>query len=89
VTLVEGSSLSLVTGLLLQVLEISARILGKEHPDTLTAMNNLALTYYVLGKAQEGKKLLLQVLESSTRILTEELGISNVQTEYREHAKFW
>ena len=29
-----------------QVLEIRKRVLGEEHPETLTSMNNLALTYY-------------------------------------------
>jgi hypothetical protein len=32
--------------LFVQVMEMSSSVLGKEHPDTLTSMANLALTFW-------------------------------------------
>jgi hypothetical protein len=52
-----------------QVLEQSTRILGPDHPDTLTSMGNLALTLWNMGDHAGAKKLQEQVLEQKTRIL--------------------
>ena len=38
-------------------MEIRKRVLGKEHPDTLTSMNNLAFTWK--GKVYNDKAILL------------------------------
>ena len=35
----------------LKVLEARKRMIGAEHPDTLTIMNNLALTWKEMGRA--------------------------------------
>ena len=45
------------------MLEAEARLLGKEHPDTLTSMNNLALTLYAQGDLSGARTLQEQVLE--------------------------
>jgi tetratricopeptide (TPR) repeat protein len=52
-----------------QVLETSKRMLGAEHPDTLTRMANLAMTYSDQGRWKEAEKLGVDVLETSTRVL--------------------
>jgi hypothetical protein len=52
-----------------QVLEQSKRILGADHPDTLTSMNNLASTLGAMGDHASAKKLEEQVLEQRTWIL--------------------
>ena len=52
-----------------QVLETSKRMLGVEHPSTLTRMANLALTYRNQGRWTEAEKLGVDVLETSTRVL--------------------
>jgi hypothetical protein len=36
-----------------QVIETSERVLGEEHPDTLTSMANLVLTYKNQGQWKE------------------------------------
>jgi hypothetical protein len=36
-----------------------------EHPDTLTSMGNLALTYWNQGRWKEAKELGVEVMESS------------------------
>jgi len=53
----------------MQVLDARNRILGVKHPDTITAMANLAATYYKLGKYTEAKELDIQVPDARTRIL--------------------
>jgi len=41
----------------MKVLDARNRILGVEHPDTITAMANLAATYQKFGKYTEAEKL--------------------------------
>ena len=53
-----------------QVLAASRRVLGKEHPDTLKAMLNLAGTLYAQGDLAGARKL--QVLAASRRVLGKE-----------------
>jgi hypothetical protein len=55
-----------------QVLEVSRRILGEEHPDTLISMNNLAGTLRAQGDLAGARTLLEQDLEVRRRILGEE-----------------
>lgn len=55
-----------------QNLDISERVLGREHPDTLTSMNNLALTLDYQGKHEEAEKINRQTLEISERVLGKE-----------------
>lgn len=53
----------------MQVLGISKRVLGGEHPSTLTSIANLALTYRDQGRWKEAEELGEQVLESRKRML--------------------
>ncbi|WP_189716556.1 FxSxx-COOH system tetratricopeptide repeat protein, partial [Streptomyces chryseus] len=50
----------------------SERLLGSEHPDTLTAAANLALCYSVAGRATEAILLRERVLADSERLLGDE-----------------
>ena len=47
-------------------------VLGEEHPDSLTIMANLALTYQNQGRWKEAEELLMLVMEMSKRVLGEE-----------------
>jgi len=47
-------------------------VLGKEHPSTLTSMNNLALVYWNGGRWDEAEKLEIQVMEMRVRMLGQE-----------------
>ena len=58
-----------------QVMETFKRVLGEEHPDTLTSMANLALTVWNQGRWKEAEELGVQVMETRKR----ELGRS-IQT---------
>jgi hypothetical protein len=55
-----------------QAMEARDRLLGKEHHDTLTAMNNLTQTLYAQGDLAGARKLREQVLEASVRLLGKE-----------------
>ena len=46
-----------------QVMETRKRLLGAEHPSTLTSMSNLALTYWNQGRWNEAEELQVQVME--------------------------
>jgi len=55
-----------------QVIEMEKRVLGQEHPDTLTSMNNLALVYNDQRRWTEAEKLYEQVVETAKRLLYHE-----------------
>src|SRR5262245_44277657 len=54
------------------VMEKRKRVLGEEHPSTLTSMANLASTYWNQGRWNEAEKLEVAVMEISKRLLGEE-----------------
>ncbi|KAJ5901450.1 hypothetical protein N7495_001978 [Penicillium taxi] len=55
-----------------QVMDTRKRVLGPEHPDTLTSMKNLALTYWTQRRWKEAEELEVQVMETSKRVLVPE-----------------
>jgi hypothetical protein len=55
-----------------EVLEKRQRVLGDEHPDTITAMSNLAVTLGGLGKLKEVAAMKKEVLEKMRRVLGDE-----------------
>ena len=55
-----------------QVMKTSKRVLGEEHPDTLTSMANLASTYRNQGRWKEAEELEVQVMKTRKRVLGEE-----------------
>ncbi|KAJ7637815.1 P-loop containing nucleoside triphosphate hydrolase protein, partial [Mycena rosella] len=56
----------------LAVLEDRRDILGEDHPATLRAMGNLAITYHNLGQLKEAEELGVVVLEKEKEILGED-----------------
>ena len=55
-----------------QVLDLLRRVLGEEHPDTLTSMNNMAQTLGSQGDLPGARKIQEQVLGVRRRVLGEE-----------------
>ena len=51
----------------IQVMDMRKKLLGAEHPDTLTSMGNLASTYKNQGRVCESEKLVLEVMNIKTR----------------------
>ncbi|KAJ7278926.1 hypothetical protein C8J57DRAFT_1465179 [Mycena rebaudengoi] len=71
----------------------ASRLLGSEHPDTLNAMGNLAISYRDLGKFSEAEALEVVVLEKRTQILGSEhpdtlKAMGNLAITYRDLGKF-
>ncbi|KAF2186892.1 kinesin light chain [Zopfia rhizophila CBS 207.26] len=76
-----------------QVLEIEKRVLGVEHPDTLTSMANLASTYRNQGRWKEAEELDVQVMETSLRVLGAEhpdtlSSMTNLASTYRNQGRW-
>ncbi len=55
-----------------QILQSSERVLGSEHPDTLSSVNNLAQALYAQGNLAKACKLQEQVVEAMIRQLGQE-----------------
>jgi len=53
-------------------LELRKRVLGEEHPNTLTSMNHLANLYHSQGRLAEAEPLFLRTLEIQKRVQGEE-----------------
>ena len=53
------------------MLETRRQVPGSDHPDTLTNMANLALTYQDQGRWREAEELKVQVLETSKQMLAD------------------
>jgi len=52
-----------------QVMETKTRVLGAEHPDTLTSMNNLAFTWKGQGRVAEDIKLMEKCVQLQALVL--------------------
>src|SRR3984957_4465170 len=76
-----------------QVMETRKRVLGEEHPSTLTSMANLALTYWNQGRWKEGEVLDVLVMETRKRVLGEEhpstlTSMGNLALTYRNQGQW-
>ncbi|KAH6681362.1 hypothetical protein B0J14DRAFT_633104 [Halenospora varia] len=79
--------------LFVQVMETRKRVLGQEHPDTLTSIANLASTYWNQGRWEEAEKLEVQVVETRKRVLGQEhpdtlTSIANLASTYRNQGRW-
>ena len=52
----------------MQVMETSSRVLGVEHPDTLTSMNNLAFTLKLQSYDEEAISLIKKCFQLQKRL---------------------
>jgi tetratricopeptide (TPR) repeat protein len=71
----------------LQVTQTRKRVLGDEHPDTLTGMHSLALTFWNQGRWKEAEELNVQVTQTRKRVLGDEhphtlLSMGNLALTY-------
>jgi tetratricopeptide (TPR) repeat protein len=75
-----------------QLLKTRKKVLGPEHPDTLTSMSDLALTYLDQGRWEEAEPLQVQELETSKRVLGAEhldtlMSMGNLASTYRNQGR--
>lgn len=76
-----------------QVMEMRRRVLGAEHPDTLSSIGNLALTYTLQSRWDKAEPLQVHVVETTKRVLgTEHLGtlvsINNLALTYMRQGQW-
>src|SRR2546429_2369530 len=84
-----GDSTSRAIAVGMPLVADSQRVLGPDHPDTLTAQNNLAVTYQRAGRAAEEVPLLERSLGALERRLGSEhpdavVTRNNLAVAYRE-----
>jgi tetratricopeptide (TPR) repeat protein len=75
-----------------EVFQTRKNVLGEEHPDTLTSMNNLASTYWNQGRWKEAEELEVRVMETKKRVLGEEhhstlTSMANLASTYRDRGR--
>ncbi|CAF9922484.1 MAG: hypothetical protein ALECFALPRED_002096 [Alectoria fallacina] len=76
-----------------QVIKTRKRVLGQEHPDTLSSMTSLASTYRNQGRWNEVEKLEVQVMKTSLRVLGQEhpdtlSSMANLAATYRNQGRW-
>ena len=52
-----------------QLLELQRRVLGREHPNTLTTTGNLAISLSSLGRHAEAERMQRELLRVQLRVL--------------------
>src|SRR5882672_10773415 len=75
------------------VMETKKRMLGEEHPHSLTSMGNLASTYRNQGRWKEAEELAVLVMETSKRVLGEEhpsslTSMANLASSYSKQGRW-
>lgn len=79
--------------LLVRALETRERVLGAEHSDTLTSVNNLASLYDKQGRFGEAEPLYLRAVAARERVLGAEhadtlVSVNNLAGLYRRQGRF-
>ncbi|KJZ69702.1 hypothetical protein HIM_10908 [Hirsutella minnesotensis 3608] len=74
-------------------IEARKRVLGEEHPETLSSMANLASTYRNQGRWKEAEELGVRVLEARKRVLGEEhpgtlISMATLASTYRNQGRW-
>ena len=62
----------------MQALALYQRVLGSEHLDVASSLNNLAALYYALGDYNRAKPLLLEALALYQRLLPEHPNVAAI-----------
>jgi hypothetical protein len=65
-----------------QVLAVRCRVLGEEHPDTLTTMNNLAVTLCTIGERDAALNLMQAASDKRTKVLGSDHPDSQSSAQY-------
>ena len=79
--------------LFIQALEMGRKLLGNEHPDVATSLNNLAQLYQSQGRYEEAEPYLVQALEMSCRLLGSEhpavaKSLNNLAALYESQGRY-
>ena len=74
-------------------MDVRKKLLGAEHPDTITSVANLASTYRKQGRWNEAEKLEVQVMDMTEKLLGAEhldtlSSMANLATTYRNQGRW-
>ncbi|KAH8669663.1 hypothetical protein BGZ60DRAFT_564114 [Tricladium varicosporioides] len=77
----------------IEVFTTRKRVLGLEHPSTLTSMANLASTYQKQGRWKEAEELFVLVVETRKKVLGQEhpdtlASMDNLASAYRKQGRW-
>jgi uncharacterized protein (DUF2164 family) len=77
----------------MQVMNMRKKLLGAEHPDTLTSMGNLAITYWNQGRWNEAEQLEIQVMDITKKLFGAEhpdtlTSIANLASTYHNQGRY-
>lgn len=81
------------TPLMERLLATRERVLGKQHPDTLTSMANLAELYRLQGRYNDAEPLFRGVIEARERVLGKEhaqtvISVNNLARLYKDVGRY-
>ena len=76
-----------------QTLELKEKVLGREHPDTLNSMNNLAVVIGNQGKYKEAEQICRQTLELKEKVMGRKhpdtlTSMNNLASELANQGKY-
>jgi tetratricopeptide (TPR) repeat protein len=77
----------------LKTKDMMLKVLGEEHPDTISTIANLAATYRGQGRWKEAEELQVKVVEAKRRVLGEEhpdttISMGNLASTYLEQGRW-
>ena len=89
----ENGDLNNAEQLEIQVMDMRKKLLGAEHPDTLTSMADLAITYRDQGRWNEAEQLDVQVMETRKKLFGTEhpktlTSMANLASTYRRQGRW-
>ena len=89
----ENGDLNSAEQLQIQVMDMRKKLLGAEHLDTLTIMNNLGSTYSNQGRWNEAEQLLIQVVDMRKKLLGAEhsdtlTSMADLASTYRNQGRW-
>ncbi|GLB39517.1 putative patatin-like phospholipase [Lyophyllum shimeji] len=89
----ENGQFSVAEKLQVTLMETSKQVLGKDHPDTLISIGNLALTYQSQGRYKEAERLGVEVVEAMKQVLGKDhphtlTSIANLAWTYQSQGRY-
>jgi hypothetical protein len=89
----ENGDFNNVEQLEIQVMDMRKKLLGAEHPDTITSMANLASTYQNQGRWNEAEQLEIQVMDMRKKLLGAEhpdtlTSMANLASTYQKQGRW-
>ena len=66
-------------------MDMRKKLLGEEHPDTLSSIESLAMIYFDQGRWDKAEQLEVQVVDMTKKLLSQEHPATLSSTSIREN----